>query len=59
MRNGYDGHDDNLPHHDYVAWQRACLNEMMRLLRPDGVIFYNHKWRVQAGLLQDTSFAQN
>jgi len=26
---------------------------MMRLLRPDGAIFYNHKWRVQNGLLQD------
>ena len=26
---------------------------MMRLLRPDGVIFYNHTWRVQKGLLRD------
>ena len=25
---------------------------MMRVLRTDGAIFYNHKWRVQAGLLQ-------
>lgn len=25
----------------------------MRLLRSDGAIFYNHKWRVQRGLLQD------
>ena len=36
---------------DYVAWQRLCLGEMMRLLRQDGAIFYNHKWRVQNGLL--------
>ena len=28
---------------------------MMRLLRDDGAIFYNHKWRVQDGLLQDRS----
>ncbi len=28
---------------------------MMRVLRPDGAIFYNHKWRVQKGLLQDRS----
>ena len=28
---------------------------MMRLLREDGAIFYNHKWRVQGGLLQDRS----
>jgi len=26
---------------------------MMRLLPENGAIFYNHKWRVQAGLLQD------
>ena len=26
---------------------------MWRLLKEDGAIFYNHKWRVQAGLLQD------
>ena len=51
--NGYDTHDDSMPHKEYVSWQRKCLNEMMRILRPDGVIFYNHKWRVQNGLLQD------
>ena len=50
---GYDAHDDSMPHDEYVEWQRACLSEMMRLLRPDGAIFYNHKWRVQNGLLQD------
>jgi modification methylase len=26
---------------------------MFRILPDDGAIFYNHKWRVQAGLLQD------
>jgi len=52
---GYDKHADCMPHDDYVAWQRDCLTEMMRVLRPDGAIFYNHKWRVQKGLLQDRS----
>jgi site-specific DNA-methyltransferase (adenine-specific) len=51
--NGYDEHEDTMPHDDYVSWQRNCLNEMMRVLRPDGAIFYNHKWRVQNGVLQD------
>jgi len=50
---GYDNHHDNMPHADYVAWQRNCLHAMMSLLKEDGAIFYNHKWRVQAGLLQD------
>lgn len=51
--NGYSHHDDNMPHEEYVEWQRSCLTEMMRLLKEDGAIFYNHKWRVQNGLLQD------
>ncbi len=50
---GYEDHSDNLPHEEYVAWQRACLAEMMRVIKEDGAIFYNHKWRVQGGLLQD------
>ncbi len=51
--NGYEAHDDNMPHDEYVDWQRACLSEMYRLLTNDGAIFYNHKWRVQKGILQD------
>ena len=50
---GYSDHNDAMPHEEYVAWQRKCLEEMFRLLRDDGAIFYNHKWRVQGGLLQD------
>lgn len=53
LGNGYDGYDDKMPHDEYVAWQRACLTEMMRLIPENGAIFYNHKWRVQKGLLQD------
>lgn len=55
LLNGYADYGDNMPHDEYVRWQRACLTEMMRLLKPEGAIFYNHKWRVQAGLLQDRS----
>lgn len=50
---GYEGHNDDMPHDQYVEWQRTCLSAMMRVLRNDGAIFYNHKWRVQGGLLQD------
>lgn len=50
---GYDNYDDNMPYDEYVKWQRDCLSEMLRLIKDDGAIFYNHKWRVQAGLLQD------
>lgn len=51
--NGYSHHNDCMPHEEYVAWQRACLAEMLRVIKDDGAIFYNHKWRVQGGLLQD------
>lgn len=50
---GYADHNDSMPYDEYVAWQRECLSAMMRLLKDDGAIFYNHKWRVQNGLLQD------
>ena len=51
--NGYATHDDCMPYDEYIVWQRNCLTEMLRLIKDDGAIFYNHKWRVQAGLLQD------
>ncbi len=53
LQNGYTEHNDEMPHEEYVAWQRAVLTESMRLLRDTGAIFYNHKWRVQGGLIQD------
>ncbi|HBB65377.1 MAG TPA: site-specific DNA-methyltransferase [Candidatus Vogelbacteria bacterium] len=53
LQNGYSHHDDCMPHDEYVKWQKDCLSEMMRIIPEDGAIFYNHKWRVQGGLLQD------
>jgi site-specific DNA-methyltransferase (adenine-specific) len=51
--NGYSHHNDCMAHDDYVRWQRQCLAEMLRVIPEHGAIFYNHKWRVQNGLLQD------
>jgi modification methylase len=53
LQNGYTNHDDCMPHAEYAAWQKDCLTEMFRLIPETGAIFYNHKWRVQDGLLQD------
>lgn len=53
LQNGYVNHSDDMPYDEYVKWQRKCLKQMYRLLKDDGAIFYNHKWRVQKGLLQD------
>jgi modification methylase len=51
--NGYKKHQDSMPYDEYVQWQRDCLTEMIRIIPNNGAIFYNHKWRVQKGLLQD------
>ena len=53
LKDGYDTYEDNMPHEGYVEWQRAVLTECMRLIPDNGAIFYNHKWRVQNGLMQD------
>ena len=53
LMKGYSHHDDCMPHEEYVSWQRDCLKEMVRTLKRDGAIFYNHKRRIQAGRLQD------
>ncbi len=53
LQKGYSHYDDCMPHEKYVKWQRDCLAEMLRIIPEDGAIFYNHKWRVQAGLLQE------
>lgn len=53
LLDGYSHYDDNIPHDKYMKWQRECLTEMLRIIPENGAIFYNHKWRVQAGLLQD------
>ena len=53
LQKGYTHHNDCMPHDEYVQWQRDCLIEMMRIIPDTGAIFYNHKRRVQDGLMQD------
>ena len=49
LSDGYDGYSDNMPYTDYIAWQKQCIAEMFRLLKPNGAIFYNNKNRIQGG----------
>lgn len=53
LLNGYATYGDNMPHDEYAKWQREVITEVLRILKPDGAFFYNHKWRVQGGLIQD------
>jgi modification methylase len=50
---GYENYDDCMPNEEYAKWQHVVLLECLRVIKDDGAIFYNHKWRVQAGLIQD------
>lgn len=51
LRQGYDNYNDNMPYDKYVIWQREVLTECMRVLKDNGAIFYNHKFRIQKGKL--------
>ena len=53
LRNGYDGYADDMPYEKYIEWQKECVAEMFRLIKPDGAIFYNNKNRIQGGVLED------
>lgn len=53
LQKGYGEYDDAMPYDKYIEWQRECLSEMLRIIPEHGAIFYNHKWRVQGGMLQD------
>lgn len=41
----YNSYGDDLPETDYAQWMIDVLNEMKRVIKPDGSIFFNHKPR--------------
>jgi modification methylase len=51
LANGYGNHDDALPLAEYIAWQQEVLTECWRLLTVRGAVYYNHKPRIQNGVL--------
>jgi site-specific DNA-methyltransferase (adenine-specific) len=51
LAHGYGEHDDAMAWPEYVAWQQGILRECWRVLNDRGAIYYNHKPRVQDGLL--------
>jgi site-specific DNA-methyltransferase (adenine-specific) len=51
LASGYGVHGDDMPIEAYAAWQQEVLRECWRLLSDRGAIFYNHKPRIQNGLL--------
>lgn len=41
----YNSYGDDLPEEEYKGWMVDILNEMMRIIKDDGSIFFNHKPR--------------
>ena len=41
----YDVYEDNMDEQEYRDWQIKVINELVRVLKPGGSIFYNHKNR--------------
>ena len=56
IQDGYKGHNDSMKRTDYISWMEECLEEMFRVLKPTGAIFFNHKFRVQKGLIEGHPF---
>lgn len=52
IAHGYGDHDDAMTPGEYRHWQKSILTECWRLLADAGAIFYNHKPRVQNGLVE-------
>ena len=51
FRDGYGQHDDAMEQSAYDAWQRQILADLWRITRL--AIFYNHRPRVEHGVLRD------
>ena len=49
---GYNSHDDAMPLEEYTKWQKEVLSKCFDKLSDTGAIYYNHKPRVQGGILQ-------
>ena len=41
----YGVYDDNMPEQEYQQWQIDIINEGLRILKPNGSFFYQHKLR--------------
>lgn len=47
----YDVHSDSMPEEEYQDWQVRVLDELYRVVKDGGHLFYNHKVRYERGEL--------
>jgi site-specific DNA-methyltransferase (adenine-specific) len=46
----HNPYDDNMAEEEYQKWQIEIINELYRVLKKDGSLFYNHKNRIKKGI---------
>lgn len=47
----YDKYNDAMPPQEYEVWQKNVISECLRVLRPHGSLFYNHKDILVGGVI--------
>ncbi len=47
----YDACNDEMPPEEYEKWQKNVISECVRILKPSGSLFYNHKDVIYKGLI--------
>lgn len=47
----YDTYDDSMSPDEYEDWQKEMISECIRVLKPSGSLFYNHKDIISDGLI--------
>jgi site-specific DNA-methyltransferase (adenine-specific) len=52
FRDGYGLHNDAMPQEEYDAWQRRVIRLCWHALAGHGAIFYNHRPRVEHGVVR-------
>ena len=45
----HQAYNDDMKEREYQEWQIKVLNEVYRVLRPEGSLMYNHKNRIKKG----------
>lgn len=55
----YDTYSDDMPQDAYEAWQTEVLRECLRVLKPTGSIFYNHKDILVNGVIIPPKYVYN
>lgn len=55
----YDKYNDAMPPREYEDWQRKVISECLRVLKPNGSLFYNHKDILVGGVIIPPKWVYN